>query len=183
MNDRDRFNAKVDRNGPVPAHRPDLGPCHVWTAYCSPEGYGRVRFMGKPENANRVAFFLAHGRWPEPCALHHCDNPSCVNDAHLFEGTRIENNADRDAKGRNRPTCGEGHYARLRPDRLARGERHGSAKLTEQDARDIRAEYAAGGVTMKQLGTQFGVSKSAVYLIVHGKKWAHTAAHSAPGAE
>src|ERR1035437_916757 len=28
----ERFWAKVDRNGPVPAHRPELGPCWVWEA-------------------------------------------------------------------------------------------------------------------------------------------------------
>jgi hypothetical protein len=26
----ERFWEKVDKNGPVPAHRPELGPCWVW---------------------------------------------------------------------------------------------------------------------------------------------------------
>jgi hypothetical protein len=30
--DIERFWSKVDRNGPVPEHRPELGPCWVWTA-------------------------------------------------------------------------------------------------------------------------------------------------------
>lgn len=36
----ERFWSKVDRNGPVPEHRPDLGPCWLWTAYVDAHGYG-----------------------------------------------------------------------------------------------------------------------------------------------
>jgi len=37
----DRFWAKVDKNGPVPAHRPELGPCWIWTAARFKRGYGK----------------------------------------------------------------------------------------------------------------------------------------------
>src|SRR5690348_8449196 len=36
----DRFWAKVDKNGPVPEYRPDLGPCWLWTASTRPSGHG-----------------------------------------------------------------------------------------------------------------------------------------------
>ncbi len=112
----DRFWEKVDKRGPVPTHRPDLGPCWVWTADRYPSsGYGSMTLPLQPgkrqqhRGAHRVAFLLAHGRWPDPNALHHCDNPPCVKaiaddfgPAHIFEGTTQDNVSDKIAKGRGR---------------------------------------------------------------------------------
>lgn len=67
--------------GPVPAHTPELGPCWGWTGTTNGSGYGTILECGRRSpllRAHRVAFFLAEGRWPEPCALHKCDNPPCV---------------------------------------------------------------------------------------------------------
>lgn len=36
----DRFWAKVNKNGPVPIERPELGPCWIWTAAITGAGYG-----------------------------------------------------------------------------------------------------------------------------------------------
>lgn len=151
----DRFYAKVDRNGPVPAHRPELGPCHVWTASLR-RGYGQVRFAGKHRLAHRVAFYLANGRWPEPECCHHCDNSRCVNAEHLFEGTRTTNSADMVSKGRS-----------------ASGERCPRSRITEQDVRDIRANYALCRVTQRELASRFGVSRDEIGLIVRRKVWRH----------
>lgn len=40
-----RFWAKVNKDGPIPIHRPDLGQCWVWTGE-SRHGYGFIRFAG-----------------------------------------------------------------------------------------------------------------------------------------
>lgn len=153
----ERFFANVDRDGPVPKHRPELGPCHVWRGHLT-DGYGRPKFIGKYQLAHRVVFFLEHGRWPEPCACHHCDNRACVNPAHLFEGTVADNNADRDAKGR----LGD-----------RKGAANGRAKLSEQDVRDIRANYALCRVSQRALARRYGVCKSLVGWIVRGEGWRH----------
>ena len=81
MNAKDiaRFEAKVDRSG-------GADTCHPWRGGTDDDGYGVIRLDGKAHKAHRVAFFLAHGRWPEPCGLHSCDNPPCCNVRHLFEG-------------------------------------------------------------------------------------------------
>jgi hypothetical protein len=173
----------------VPAHCPELGPCHVWTARTNSWGYGEFWFDGKHEKAHRVAFLLTNGRWPEPLGLHHCDNPPCCNQAHLFEGTHADNMRDRNAKGRagllpkgnshwsrlhpERRARGDRSGARLYPERRPRGERHGNSKLTDQAVLDMRAEYARGGVTQKELAERSGMSRTQMSRILRGESWTH----------
>lgn len=121
----ERLWLRVNKNGAVPAHRPELGPCWVYSSPRNGRGgiYGH-KSMEKPDGqavlVHRLAFFLAHGRWPEPCALHRCDNPPCVKavddeygPAHVVEGTRTENQHDMTAKGRHgmgsKTHCKRGH--------------------------------------------------------------------------
>lgn len=87
------FWAKVDRAGPVPAQRPDLGPCWVWTAATNRKGYG---MFGDGERgsvgAHRWAWVQAHGPIPADLVPDHlCRNPPCVNPAHLELVTGGEN--------------------------------------------------------------------------------------------
>lgn len=44
--------------------------------------------------------------------------------------------------------------------------------LSEEKSHQIRALYAAGGVTQTALGKQFGVSQRMIGYIVHGRSWA-----------
>jgi len=60
--------------------------------------------------------------------------------------------------------------ARTRPETLARGERHGAAKLTEEQVRAIRSTYAAGS-TQKQLCATFRISQGVVSAIINRKLW------------
>lgn len=92
-----RFAERVDVNGPTMPHM--TTPCHVWTGAKEDE-YGSIRVDGRSQRAHRVAFLLKWGRWPEPFACHHCDNPPCVRWDHLFEGTAADNARDMAAKGR-----------------------------------------------------------------------------------
>lgn len=80
-----RFWSKVDKNGPAPAHRPDLGPCWLWTACKAPFGYGRF-YVSKvgADYAHRVAFRRVHGPIPDKLELDHlCRRRDCVNPSHL----------------------------------------------------------------------------------------------------
>jgi hypothetical protein len=56
--------------------------------------------------------------------------------------------------------------------RHPKGERCGSAKLTENDVKEIR-RLAAAGRSKASLGRLFGVTDAAIYRIVTRKSWIH----------
>ena len=90
------FWSRVDRNGPIPTMRPELGNCWIWKGCVSDEGYGTFVVGGpqsaqKRRGAHRVVFFLLNGRWPEPEIDHLCHNTLCVRPDHLREATHTEN--------------------------------------------------------------------------------------------
>lgn len=89
--------------------------CHIWTASTFCSGYGQFYPQkGKKRLAHRVAYELAFGPIPEGMFVcHTCDVPVCVNPSHFFLGSALENNRDRDEKGRHaadkQTHCKNGH--------------------------------------------------------------------------
>ena len=80
----------------------DPNDCWEWEASSGYNGYGQYRHNGKMTGAHRVAWNLTHGTIPDGLqVLHHCDNPSCVNPAHLWLGTQRDNIHDMIRKGRH----------------------------------------------------------------------------------
>lgn len=78
--------------------------CWLWTGNAQ-RGYGRLKVAGRMLRAHRLSWLIHNTarRVPDGLnVLHHCDNPLCVNPAHLFLGTCGDNNRDRAAKGRSR---------------------------------------------------------------------------------
>lgn len=151
----DRFWSKVNKDGPVPPHRPELGPCWVWTASRAPNGYGHMGLgdgTRQTVDAHVASFFLAHDRWPDNLVLHRCDNRPCVRPDHLFEGTHQDNRDDCEAKGRHNF-----------------GVRNGSAKLTDESVREIR--QATG--SQESVAARFGVSQMTVCDVKRGRYWSH----------
>lgn len=161
-----RFWAKVDKNGPVPAHAPDLGPCWLWTASTSKEGYGRFRFGEESWQSHRLSLVIATGerKPPDVQARHRCDNRPCVNPGHLVWGTNSDN--QRDAIERHRSSLQQRRHA---------GAANGHAKLTADQVAEIRARLALG-VPRAALATEFGVGYDAIRLIDIGKVWPGVAA-------
>lgn len=131
--------------------------CWTWKGYKRPGGYGEAYFGSKPNRervlAHRLAWMVEYGDPGDLVVCHHCDNPSCVNPRHLFLGTRVDNNADRDAK-----------------ERQAKGERNGS-RLTEAQVVAIRADPR----TNREVALQYGVQESAISNIRLRKAWKHVA--------
>lgn len=153
--------------------------CWLWTAYRLRSGYGWLRVNKVGWLAHRRSWALCNGSIPDGLfVLHRCDNPSCVRPDHLFLGTHQDNMTDMATKGRG--AHGEGHGMRKHPERhpsvtvperLARGERVNTARLTRGQVDEIRALHAAGGVTAKALGERFGVTPSNISQIVRGRTW------------
>jgi len=53
------------------------------------------------------------------------------------------------------------------------GSKNGLSKLTEADVLQIRATYAAGGITQKTLAKQYRVSHTVIGDIINRKNWTH----------
>lgn len=77
--------------------------CWNWTG-CAVKGYGAIGAGskgGKLLKAARVSYEMAHGPIPARMKVcHTCDNPLCVNPAHLFLGSDADNARDKMEKGR-----------------------------------------------------------------------------------
>jgi hypothetical protein len=133
--------------------------CWLWSGNIDPTtGYGR---KGKYRDgrkakigAHRWAYEVAYGRPPENLLVcHTCDNPPCVNPAHLFLGTDLDNKRDAIAKGRHP------HH-----------DTHGNAKLTSAIVAQVRAELAAGG-SRTAIARRLGVARRTIQDIDQQKTW------------
>lgn len=110
----ERFWSKVDRDGPIPDARPDLGPCWVWRRIVAGNGgYGKFRVGQRMMQAYRVAYELLIGPVPENLELDHlCRVTACVNPGHLEPVTHRENmlRGENPSADHARMThCAEGH--------------------------------------------------------------------------
>ncbi len=145
-----RFWPKVDVRGAT--------ECWPWLG-AENSGYGFFFRSSKPRRwykAHRFSYELHYGPIPDGlCVCHHCDNPSCCNPAHLFLGTRADNNRDRANKGRGAPQD---------------GQRNHNAKLTDVQVAEIRERYAVGGVSQQALADMFEVKQPQISRLVRGEQ-------------
>lgn len=106
-----RYLAKVNKSGPVSAHRPDLGACWIWLGHIIQNGYGQFRDGAKIKLAHRVSYEMSVGPIPDGMELDHlCRNRACVNPAHLEAKTGRANRRAAGARTNVLKThCPNGH--------------------------------------------------------------------------
>jgi hypothetical protein len=141
-----RFWAKVFKRGE--------NDCWEWQSVLSHDGYGRIWFHGKFMGAHRFSWMI-HNENTNPGdqqICHVCDNPICVNPNHLFLGTNKDNMQDRIAKV---------------------GWRKTTAQLTPKQVSEIRTRYQSENIPSRQLGREYGVSKTQILRIINKKSWQH----------
>ena len=134
--------------------------CWLWLGSLALKGYGQISIGGVTRLAHRYSYEHSRGPTDGLCVLHHCDNRACVNPAHLFLGSCLDNTQDCVSK-----------------DRQAKGPRIGSAKVTEADVVAMRENWAIGR-SMSSLSREYGISLSTVSDIVHRRGWRHVPENS-----
>lgn len=147
----DRFWDRVDK---TPGYGPN-GDCWLWTGSCVESGHGRVKREGKLILTHRYSYKITHGLYPEPCGLHTCDVPSCVNPSHIYAGTKQDNARDKMVRGRcNSP---KGSQVRV-------------SKLKEMDIPVVRTLLSQGH-SYRAVAQRFGVSSTSIRWIATGRTW------------
>jgi hypothetical protein len=160
----DRFWQRVEKK------KPD--ECWPWKGTMHGSGYGVIQgklfgeyVEGRPKVlAHRASWVIHNGPFPEHpgdyhgwVVLHACDNPRCVNPAHLTIGLQHENVKDMDRKARDNRTG-------LAPQR---GTQHRRAKLTSAQV----AEIVASDETHRALAERLGVSTDTVERVRRGQSY------------
>lgn len=125
-------------------------------------GRAHTMLQGVGMTASRAAWIIAYGNPGDLHVLHRCNGGSgehgCVNVRHLYLGTAWRNQQDA-----------------VVSDRVAFGERHGRATLTEDDIRAIRAAHSSGSATGVALARRYGVNKAHISRIAQRKAWRRVA--------
>lgn len=130
---------------------PNTG-CWLWLGSANTSGYPRLTVL---KNRRITVARLILGEPPGLCACHRCDVRACVNPAHLFVGTQVENTRDRDRKKR--------HWAMA-------GEEHGMAKLSLQQVTEVDRLLRIR-MPHREIAARFGVHYRTVAKISSGERW------------
>lgn len=148
--DLQRFWDKVDIAGP--------DDCWEWTgARC--QGYGKFGIGQTLYKSSRLSYAIENGDPGNFNICHSCDNPPCVNPAHLWVGTQQDNMNDCIVKNRLANPEETRHI----------GEENGRTSLTEDDIITIRASDKS----RKILAEHFDVDPATISEIQLGNSWQH----------
>lgn len=142
-----RFWQLVNKDGEVPAHKPEIGKCHQWIGGTFARAYAQFSYKGVNHRAARWIFQLKNGKLTtSEFILHECDNRMCVNLSHLRKGSHQDNVDDMVSKDRQ------------------------SKKLSKEAVLYIRKSLADKTETINSLKEKFGVSFQAVYQVARGNQ-------------
>lgn len=128
--------------------------CWEWLGALDPNGYGEAAFNRRIEGSHRFSWRIHNGQEvPEGLdILHSCDNPPCVNPAHLHPGIHAENMAEM-----------------VDRERQARGETSGNHVLTEEEVIAIYLSTKSN----RALAREYDVCRSHISRIRSDFFWSH----------
>lgn len=129
-----------------------VNQCWEYQGLLNTGGYGMVSLGGGAYTAHRLSYFILKGLIPEDLFVcHTCDNRRCINPEHLFLGTSQDNVSDMHKKGRARKAS-------------PKGEQNPCCKLSDEDVRDIKRQYAS----TKEYAIKYGVNPRTIRRILTG---------------
>lgn len=137
-----------------------VGDCWEWIGAVEKDGYGVFHAVIDGilyKRAHRFSWaFHSKSHVPKGMLVcHSCDNPRCVNPAHLWLGTYADNHEDMTRKGRRRIE--------------AKGELAHKAKLTEDQVKLILID----GRPYAQIAADYGVAGTTITSIKNRESWTH----------
>lgn len=161
-----RFWAKVDKRS--------ASECWPWLGakHSKRSEYGWFHVAKAPKRkkigAHRLAWELANGAIPKGLQVcHHCDNPPCVNPAHLFLGTAKDNIQDCLRKQRFMFQREPEKYVEFgRKHKPAMGLANGKCKLSDAQVAEIRSRYKPYQTTATALAAEYSVAEATIREII-----------------
>lgn len=157
----------------------DGDECWLWQKGTTKSGYGQInaRKISKyPMTCHRIAWELTYGPIPDGLhVLHECDNPPCCRPSHLFLGTQVINNEDRQKKGRT--ASGDKNGSRTKRERNPfvvnggsglTGQSHPMAKLSDEQVLILLNEFSAGA-SKAALARKYCISNTHIARLVYGR--------------
>jgi len=142
----------VDKNGPLPEVKPELGPCWVWKACLTKKGYGRMLIPKDGKRiqilAHRLGYAIQRGPVPENLrVLHACGTRTCQRADHLYLGTDAENGRDTAVHDRR------------------------SEKLTNPQVIELRSLYET--MPLAELAKRYNIAPHYAYKVATGRSRRH----------
>ncbi len=127
--------------------------CRIWQRGKATSGHGMVSHDGSQVYTHRLMFYFEHGYFPvlPMQVLHRCNDASCIEPSHLYEGSKEQNIQD---------ACAAGHRNTITPDGV----------MNPDKVRAIRKRRAEGA-TCDQIGKEFGISSSNASAISRRHTW------------
>lgn len=139
--------------------------CWLWQGSFR-RGYGRLSVGNRSTSAHRAIFSAVHGPVPKGTFVcHECDNPACVNPAHLFLGTPRDNYEDMVSKGRRgKPRPSKPHRVKLSAEQIR--------SIRERFVKGVPGKCGTGNAD--ELAAEFGVHRAQIHKVANGQCWGPT---------
>lgn len=137
-----------------------VGECHIHRGGKDWDGYALCKLGNVSFRAHRLSWeFHNNSKIPHgEIVMHSCDNPPCINPAHLSVGTTKKNMEDKHDKGRAAVQAGPSNNA---------------SKVTPQMAEEAKKRLLSGE-KRSVIAKSLGISKGTLELMCYGKHWSTT---------